>query len=122
MAIDNQTRKNDELESTDRIPESNKEDLGGDAAATNPDNGKLKSKSKKDTSPPPTVLFDYLAELYKGQNFNKAYKNAFNKIDLESRLTIGQLDELLELSRLGDRENKLLISLAEFLLEGHGSK
>ncbi|QEW05888.1 hypothetical protein [Nitrincola iocasae] len=69
---------------------------------------------------PPTELFDYIANLYQGQNFNKAYKNAFNKIDLESRLTPDQHEQLLQLSKNGDKDNKLLISLAEFLLEGLG--
>ncbi|KGK43270.1 hypothetical protein LH51_01145 [Nitrincola sp. A-D6] len=76
--------------------------------------------STNDSALPPTELFDYIANLYQGQNFNKAYKNAFNKIDLESRLTPDQHEQLLQLSKNGDKDNKLLISLAEFLLEGLG--
>ena len=77
-------------------------------------------ESTRDSTLTPTELFDYIANLYKDQNFNKAYKKAFNEIDLESRLSTDQHEQLLQLSKEGDKDNKLLIALAEFLLEGQG--
>ena len=122
MTNESDIQTSDELVAADTTLEANKEDQGEVAAAASLDDRKPKSKSKKDTPPPPAVLFDYLAELYKGRNFNKVYKKAFDKIDLESRLTTEQQEELLEFSREGDKENKTLIALSDFLLEGQGGK